>query len=497
MNPSPPGNPSRTDKAADARAGGQSDRLDEALRALAAALTDATLPEHARRALENARQALARAAGEIDRLRALAHGDALTGLPNRNALHDALGAMLAEPAAQAAVLYIDLDRFRRVNDALGHEGGDRLLAAAADRLRGAVGDAALIGRQGGDEFLILCRRDDDPDRPQRLARAVQAAFAEPFHLEGEAFVVAPSIGIALAPEHGRDAATLIRHADLAMYESKRAGHRRDWHLFEAALGERHRARLRLESELRRAIDKGEFRLVYQPQIALASGRLVGAEALIRWRNPALGEMRPDRFIDHLERADVMAGLGRWVLGEACRQVRAWRERGLTLPRIAVNVSSRQLLADDLVRHVRAALAESGLDGDVLELELTEHALVEDLPDTETAFAALRALGVTLTIDDFGEGYSALEYLRRLPIHGLKLSKLFVQGVPAAASDVAICRAVYGIAHHLGLDLVAEGIEQRSQLEFLRELGVRRGQGFLFAAGLSGDDFLDYARRLPA
>jgi EAL domain-containing protein (putative c-di-GMP-specific phosphodiesterase class I) len=244
----------------------------------------------------------------------------------------------------------------------------------------------------------------------------------------------------------------------------------------------------METHLRRAVDNRELKLVYQPQVDLITGRIVGAEALIRWRNDVLGEMRPDHFIGHAETTGDIVRIGRWVLREACQQMRRWRDEGLPIVRVAVNVSYRQFLAEDLAETVAEALAGAGLPGDALELEFTERVLIEDAPDTLSTFAALRLLGVVLSIDDFGEGYSALNYLRRLPIHGLKLSQQFTSGVPHNASDVAICQAVGGIAQSLGLSLVAEGVESDAQRQFLIRLGVPVGQGFLFAPGLTPEEF---------
>jgi EAL domain-containing protein (putative c-di-GMP-specific phosphodiesterase class I) len=274
---------------------------------------------------------------------------------------------------------------------------------------------------------------------------------------------------------------------VAMYDSKRRT-RNGFQDFSAALAEQQLQRLQMETHLRRAVDNREFKLVYQPQIELGTGRTVGAEALIRWRNDTLGEMRPDHFIGHAETTGDIVRIGRWVLREACQQMRRWREQGLAIPRIAVNVSFRQFLAEDLADTVAAALTAANLPGEALELEFTERVLIEDAPDTFATFAALRQLGVILSIDDFGEGYSALNYLRRLPIHGLKLSQQFLQGVPDNTSDVAICQAVIGIAQNLGLDLVAEGVENEAQRQFLLRVGVTIGQGFLFAPGLTPDEF---------
>jgi len=284
---------------------------------------------------------------------------------------------------------------------------------------------------------------------------------------------------------------LIQNADIAMYDSKHRA-RNGWQVFSPELAQRQQDRLQIETQLRRAVDNQEFRLVYQPQVDLRQGRIVAAEALIRWQNHQLGELRPDLFISHAETTGDIVNIGSWVLREACRQVAEWRDQGLGIVRVAVNVSYRQFVGEDLADKVRRLLEEFQLPGSALELEFTERVLIEDAPSTLRTFAGLKALGVVLTIDDFGEGYSALNYLRRLPIHGLKLSQLFTEGVPNNRSDVAVCQAVSAIARSLGLGLVAEGVESEAQRQFLLQLGVPVGQGFLFAPGLSPDEF---ARRL--
>ena len=416
-------------------------------------------------------------------LRVQARSDPLTGLFNRDAVLGELKARLDDPTQSAvAVLYIDLDRFKVVNDVLGHAAGDRLLASAARRIQRAVGSEGLIARFGGDEFLVVCTTGDDPARPQRLADAILEVFGDSFRMDGEEFSITASIGLALAPADGNRPQALIQAADVAMYDSKRRG-RNGWQAYTPELAVQQSHRLQLENQLRRAVGNDEFHLVYQPQVNLVTGATVAAEALIRWRNQSLGEMRPDRFIGHAETTGDIVGIGGWVLREACRQVRYWRDRGMQLERVGVNVSYRQFLGEDLSRNVRAALDDFGLPGSALELEFTERVMIEDVPDTLRTFAELRDMGVMLTIDDFGEGYSALNYLRRLPIHGLKLSQLFVQGVPDNQSDVAVCQAVTGIARSLGLSLVAEGVETEQQRKFLLGLGVTVGQGFLFAPGL--------------
>jgi diguanylate cyclase (GGDEF)-like protein len=421
-------------------------------------------------------------------LRVQARTDPLTSLLNRDAILGELEARLGDPVlARVAVLYIDLDRFKVVNDVLGHAAGDELLVSAARRIVDAVGTEGLIARFGGDEFLVVCSIGDDPEQPERVAGRILEAFVEAFSFENEDFSITTSIGIARAPEDGDRPQALIQNADAAMYDAKRRS-RNAWQAFNPTLAQSQEQRLRLETQLRRATDNNEFHLVYQPQVDLRRGGIVGAEALIRWSSQQLGEMRPDHFIGHAETTGDIVRIGGWVLREACRQVCAWRDAGLGIVRIAVNVSYRQFLGDDLADEVRRVLDESGLPGSALELEFTERVLIEDAPDTLRTFARLREMGVVLTIDDFGEGYSALNYLRRLPIHGLKLSQYFLQGVPGNRSDVAVCQAVSGIARSLGLALVAEGIESEAQRRFLLDLGVPVGQGFLFAPGLAPDDF---------
>ena len=427
-------------------------------------------------------------------LRVQAQTDALTGLLNRDAILKQLDTRLADPASnRVALLYVDLDRFKIVNDVLGHGAGDEVLVAAARRMRDAVAGEGLIARFGGDEFVVVCAFDDDAHRPERLARRVQHAFGESFRVDTDEFSVTTSIGIARAPADGETSQQLIQSADIAMYDSKRR-RRNGWQAFSPELASRQQERLQAETQLRRALDNGEFHLVYQPQVDPRSGRILYAEALVRWHNPQLGEMRPDRFIDLAETTGDIIRIGNWVLQEACAQMRRWREQGLPIQRMAVNVSYRQFTGDNLGDSVRRALAEADLPGQALELELTERVLVDDTPDTLEVFDQLRLLGVQLSIDDFGEGYSALNYLRRLPIHALKLSQSFLKGVPGKPSDVAICQAVAGIAQSLGLGMVAEGVESEAQRDFLLRLGVNVGQGFLFAPGLLPGEF---AKRVAA
>lgn len=457
---------------------GEVDRKDPSINRLTGTLSDIS----ERKLVEN-------------NLRRQARTDPLTGLLNRDAILDELDAYLAGNAPRLAVLYIDLDRFKVINDVLGHNVGDRLLCAVAERLRGAAGGDVLCARLGGDEFLVLCRLAAS-DSHIHTAEAILGAIARPFRIDQEEFSISASIGIAESPRDGTSATELIQNADAAMYDSKRRAYN-GWQSYSEDLARRQHDRLQVDLHMRTALDNHELALLYQPQVDLRSGRVIGAETLMRWHNPQLGPMKPDVFINHAENSGEIIRLGAWALHEACMQVRRWRDQGHHTVRMAVNVSYRQFLADDLAGTVESALQAAGIPGSALELEFTERVLIEDEPETLRTFAQLRELGVALSIDDFGEGYSALNYLRRLPIHGLKLSQLFLQGVPGNGSDVAVCQAVAGIARSLGLGLVAEGVETEAQRRFLMELGVPVGQGFLFAKALVADEFAKLLIAPPA
>ena len=428
-----------------------------------------------------------------DDLRRLAQTDVLTGLANRDtALADIERAIeRARVGGKGpALLFVDLDRFKIVNDMLGHAAGDRLLAAAAARLRQCAGTDADTARFAGDAFLMLMPQVADAGAPARLAERITAVFAQPFDYAGEELQVTASVGIARWPEDGTNAQQLVNHADAAVNEAKRRG-RNTWQGFTPQLARGLSDRLMIESQLRRALDNGEFRLEYQPTIDLASGRVVAAEALLRWNNRQLGELGPAQFISHAENSGDIVRIGAWVIREACRQLREWRARGIELGRVAVNVSYRQFLNESLVDTVRSALRDAGLDGAALELEMTERVLIDDVPDTFETFAALRQTGVALTIDDFGEGYSALNYLRRLPIDGIKISHAFMQGIPGNGTDSAICEAIVRMARSLGLNVTGEGVETEAQRQFLLSQGTPLAQGFLFSRPLAPGRFAEF------
>ena len=429
-------------------------------------------------------------------LRQQARTDPLTGALNRDALLQALAGHLAN-GQPCAALYIDLDHFKQINDVLGHDAGDRLLAQASARIAMVSADDGLLGRLGGDEFLVLCPGQDGPGAALRLAGQINLALARPFVLDNEHFTVTASIGIACAPQHGLEATQLVHNADLAMYASKHSGGN-GWRLFEADMAQRQQQRLQVEGQLRQAMAEQDFHLVYQPKVDLGDGRIIGAEALLRWPSGDTGGLGPEQLVEHAECTGDIIPLGRWVLQQACQQMRQWLDQGLGLLPVAINVSYRQFAGTALLEQVRQSLQQHGLPGHALELELTERVLIAHDPATGDCLQGLRRLGVRLSIDDFGQGYSALDYLRRLPIQGVKISPLFVGGMLHHRSDLAVCQAIAGIAHSLDLEVVAEGIETAAQREQLQRLGVRIGQGFLFAPGLPADALSDHLRsgRLP-
>ncbi len=431
---------------------------------------------------------------EEDRLRRQAQIDPLTGLWNR----DAAMAMLSTAIGNAdqhpgpALLYVDLDRFKVINDLLGHTAGDRLLAAAATRLSDGLPSGAQAARFGGDEFLVLIADAPSEEYVWQLAERIVSHFATPFSHAGEEFVITPSIGIARYPNDGLNVQALLNHADVAMAEAKRRG-RNTWQMFSPALALQLKEQLLIETQLRRAIENGEFRLVYQPKVDMVDGRVVGAEALLRWHSRVLGNLSPDVFIPIAETSGEIVRIGAYVLEQACCQLRDWRAAGLDVGHVAVNVSFRQFLGDHFERTVRSVLEATGLPPQALELEMTERALIEDAPATEQTLASLRRMGIAISIDDFGEGYSALGYLRRLPIAGIKISHHFMQGVPSNPTDAKLCEAILQMARALDLSVVAEGVESADQRDFLLLLGARYAQGFFFSGPLSAQDFERFAR----
>ena len=427
-----------------------------------------------------------------ERIEALASHDALTGLPNRAGM-----ALRIEQAAAAArhdgggfaLLFVDLDRFRHINDSLGHETGDRVLKALAERIQGCMRQDDVLARLGGDQFALLVSSADH-DAAESAARRVLNVVAQPCNVDGAQFTLTCSIGIALAPSHGTRIDDLARHAEAAMRLAKHGG-RAGYRLHQARAEGDRREHMRLDHAMRQALVSGRFRLHYQPQVDLASGKIVGAEALLRWRDPEMGEIPPGRFIPVAEDSGFIIALGDWVLGQAVRQAALWHSRGLALP-IAVNVSALQFQQAHFVDRVAGVLAVSGLPAHLLELELTESILVHDADEALHRLYALARLGLRMSIDDFGTGYSSLSYLKRFPIGKLKIDRSFVMGLPDDESDAGIVRAVLQMARALGKKVIAEGVETEAQRQFLQDAGCDEFQGFLFAPAL---DTLSFEERL--
>lgn len=422
------------------------------------------------------------------RIEELAYNDPLTGLPNRLLLAERIEFTLglARREGQSfAVLFLDLDRFKHINDSLGHMFGDRVLIEVAARIQSCLRQSDTAARLGGDEFVLLLH-NTDARGAEILARRVLEAVSRPYHLDDFSFSLSCSIGIALYPEDGQSLDDLIKNADSAMYHVKERG-RSGFRFYQRQMNVDLLARMKLDHHLRQALERGELSLRYQPQVALESGRVFGAEALLRWTDPELGEIPPTRFIPVAEETGAIVPIGHWVLDEAVRQASAWRAEGLDLV-MAVNVSALQFQQTDFVEHLAAVLREHALPPDRLELELTESVLIQDAEEALHRLNALAALGVRLAIDDFGTGYSSLVYLKRFPIHRLKIDRSFIAGLPHDESDAAIVTAIIQLARSLNLRVISEGVETEAQRDFLHALGCGEFQGYLFAPALTAHAF---------
>jgi len=424
------------------------------------------------------------------RIEELGRSDALTGAPNRRALADRIVQQMAatetgEPQPSFALLHLDLDRFKQINDTLGHSYGDRVLREIVERLRGAVGTNDTLARLGGDEFALLVD-GAQMFEAEAAALRVQQLLAQPFSFDTLSFTVTASCGIALYPSDGGTPDELMASAERAMHwvkESGRAGFRFHVPRKEVDL----LSRMRLDHAMRQALADGRFRLHYQPQVELGSDRVIGAEALIRWRDPQRGDISPAEFIPLAEESGFVVAIGEWVLREAVDQAACWLSRGLRMP-VAVNVSALQFQQARFVESVASALRDAALPPSMLELELTEGVLMRDTEEGLRRMQSLAALGVTLSIDDFGTGYSSLAYLKRFPIQRVKIDRSFVQGLPGDASDVGIANAIVQMGRALGLQVIAEGVETEAQRDFLAQAGCHEFQGYLFAPPLRPEDF---------
>jgi predicted signal transduction protein with EAL and GGDEF domain/FixJ family two-component response regulator len=446
------------------------------------------------------------------RIRQLAYFDSVTGLPNRQALIRELRRAMRHAKRNqksVAVLYVDLDRFKRINDTFGHSVGDALLKAVASRLAGCVRPldfiaaggtdenepAARIARLGGDEFVLLLTDLEVPEEAGAVARRVRQALSAPFTYEGRQFVVTPSIGVAIYPRDGEDVDTLLMRADTAMYQAKDV--RNTVRFYISAMDAKALDRLRMEEELREAVAERRFSLHYQPKHSLLDGGITGAEALLRWQHAERGFIAPSQFIPLAEEIGLIVPLGGWVIDEACRQLQQWQQRGLTTLRLAINISAEQVARSDVANTTLRAIWKHGIRPQSLELEITETLLMQDVKAAKAMLNALKDAGASLAIDDFGTGYSSLSYLRQFPIDTLKIDRSFVQNIHSAPDDAVLCEAIVAMGKKLGLTVVAEGVELEEQRTFLAAAGCDQAQGFLFSRPLPADEFERYLNAATA
>ncbi len=430
--------------------------------------------------------------------------DALTGLPNRRLFLNQLATAVRRAQRTAtfcALLSIDLDRFKQVNETLGHRAGDTLLKAVADRLQGIVRGTDAIGRLteqstawsisrvGGDDFTALLPDLKRVEDVEIVARRVLAVMARPFHIDGHELFITPSIGISICPIDAIEPEGLLKQADAALTHAKRRG-RNNYSFYSVGINAKALDRLTLQNQLRRGIERQEFVLHYQPKIDVASGKIVGAEALIRWQHPERGLLSPDKFIQIAEETNLIVEIGRWVLFEATRQAKEWLNLGIQQCPISVNVSSPQLRDRRLQRDVDEALKASGLPAKLLTIELTESILMDSIDEVMDQLSVLAATGVSLSLDDFGTGYSSMAYLKQMPLAELKIDRSFIRELPTDSPSIAIISAVIALAHGLGLTVIAEGVETIEQLAFLKSKGCNAYQGFLASKAVPADQFVE-------
>jgi diguanylate cyclase (GGDEF)-like protein len=445
------------------------------------------------------------------RIHRLAFFDGLTGLPNREWIRDYLEESLAEARhlnRGLALLYVDLDQFKRINDTLGHETGDALLRQVAERLQSGLkldgeDDAALppgperirgrLARVGGDEFIVVLTGRTDVAQAQEAARRILAILSRPFQQESYELVVTPSIGIAMFPEHGADAQSLLKNADGAMYEAKASG-RNQLRLYDSAMNVRALKRLSLEMELRRAVENSSLEIYYQPKYATRDLKLLGGEALLRWFHPERGQIPTADFIAVAEETGLIGDIGRWALQRVCRDLCHWRDAGLELPRVAVNVSGRDFMYPEALLRFGDTVTQAKLSPSLFELELTEGVLMQDAESGRRSLLALKEFGFDLAVDDFGTGYCSLNYLKRFPLDTLKIDRSFVADISDDPEDAAIVRAIIALGHSLDLKIVAEGVTTERQLQFLRAESCDAIQGFLMSPALPADAFRDLLTR---
>jgi diguanylate cyclase (GGDEF)-like protein len=425
----------------------------------------------------------------------LTHYDALTGLPNRILLRDRLRQTLARADRHHQPLWVasvDLDRFKFVNGTLGHESGDVLLKTIAERMEAAIRDVDTLARLGSDEFVLILTEDFDEHMGLGVIQRIMEAVAKPLRINGREFFMTCSIGLAVHPSDGGDAETLLKHAAVAMDRAKERG-RNNFQFYTPAMNKRALERLRLEGDLRNAVERDEFVLHYQPQVDLRIGRIVGMEALIRWKHPELGMVPPARFIGLAEETGLIVTMGSWVMRTACAQNKAWQEAGLGHLPVAVNVSALQFGQADFVQSVATVLEQTGLAPQYLEIEVTESLFMTEVDHAIGILRDLKALGVKLSIDDFGTGYSSLSYLKRFPIDVLKIDQSFVRDLTDHRDDAAIVVSIISLAHSLRLTVIAEGVETKEQVAYLQQHGCDQMQGYFFSRPVPAEELKQMLR----
>ena len=419
----------------------------------------------------------------------MAYYDILTGLPNRTLFTDRLNSAVSyayRNKEMIAVMFLDLDNFKVINDILGHSVGDQLLQGVAERLIGCLRENDTIARLGGDEFILLAKQINNEDDVVKITEKIREVLKLSFNFDGNELHTTTSIGVSIYPHDGKDSQTLLRNADTALYRAKAQG-RDNYQLYTASMNAKTSERLVLENRIYKALAQEEFVIYYQPQVDLVSGEIFGMEALLRWQHPEFGMVYPTEFIPILEDVGLIAPVGEWVLKTACRQNKIWQDAGFPAMRIAINMSPKQFQQQDLVEMVDRVLRETNFSPKRLDIEITENAIIKDIDATATSFRRLKELGVQISIDDFATGYSSLSYLKKFPVNNLKIDQSFIRDITNNSDDVAIVRAIITLAHNFKLKTIAEGVETVEQLEFLRSLKCDAVQGYVVSHPLTAED----------
>jgi diguanylate cyclase (GGDEF)-like protein len=433
-----------------------------------------------------------------EQIQYLAYHDGLTSLPNRSLFSKLLNHGISQAhrrKKELAVLFIDLDRFKNINDTLGHDAGDTLLKEIGQRLKQCLRDSDTVARLGGDEFVVLLEELDDQKHVSVVAHKIQTSLVMPFATLGQEFHVTASIGISTYPTDGEDEQTLMKNADIAMYRAKEEG-KNNFQFYSKELNEHSLERLTMESNLRRALERNEFRLHYQPKIDLRSGQITGVEALLRWQHPDLGMVAPAQFITMAEETGLIVPIGKWVLQTACRQNKAWQDQGLPRLSMAVNLSARQFSDENLLQDITSIVKESEMDPTLLELEITESMLMLNVEKAIRTLDALNEMGIRLAIDDFGTGYSSLSTLKRFPINSIKVDRSFIRDLPGGADDQSITEAIIAMGRTLSMTVIAEGVETKEQADYLRAQSCDEYQGFYFKKAMPADELAMLLQTLP-